>query len=141
MRFCLLFALALAACASDPSPAAAPDASPPDAAPDVAVVVDAPVDAAPDVVEVDAGPDVAVVVDAAPEASAPPDAARDAVADVDAADPCGSSALRQCEVEGVPMCVNIRTGRARSDGTTIHCGQCGTTCSADMICAGACVAP
>ena len=150
MRFALMLALSLAACGADPSPSPGVDASPDlpqDGAPGILdVSVDASpdlpqADAARDVAQLDAGADVAVTVDAAPEASAPPDAVRDVSADVDAADPCGSPALRTCDVNGVPMCVNIRLGRVQSDGTTIHCGRCGNTCTAGMICANECVNP
>ena len=131
MRFAAL-ALCLVACSSDPSPAAVTDAAPTDVvldvAPDVAVL-DAPADVAPDVAadvaQVDATePDVAVA-----------DAARDVPRDVaPEADPCGSAVLLTCDVNGVPMCVNISAGRMLG-GVIFHCGACGVTCAAGEVCA------
>jgi len=78
------------------------------------------------------GPDVALEDAAAPDAGLPP---LDAGPPPDA-DPCGSPALRECDVNGVSMCVNITGGRRQPDGTTLHCGRCGNTCAAGFGCLG-----
>lgn len=130
MRLTLALCLALAACGSDPT--STPDASQPS-------------DVAPDVVTADTSmPDVAAVVDAvdvAVEASAA-DAGNDTVAVVDAspvdvapdARSCGSAITVECQINGHFECVNITTGRVQADGTTLHCGACGVTCSMGYAC-------
>lgn len=61
----------------------------------------------------------------------PPAEDRPAIAD--RPDPCGSPILRECNVNGVPMCVNISAGRMIG-GVVVHCGMCDVTCAAGEVC-------
>ena len=128
MRF-LALCLALAACSS--AEPVTPDASTNPDAP----IADVAVDTAPDVAPADAPVDVTpnASADASPEASVDvaSDVVRDAAADVRT---CGVPYILECEVDGSLTCVNITTGRMRSDGTTIHCGACGVTCASGFAC-------
>lgn len=138
MRFALAVALMLAACGASNPPADGPPAPEPavEASVDTGPSPDMPApDAPPDTSRPDvARPDAAapdVAEDAAPDAPSPPDVARDAPPDVVR---CGGEFLHECDIDGVVMCVNVSTGRMRSDGTILHCGGCGMTCAAGQLC-------
>ncbi len=78
------------------------------------------------------GPDAALEDAPAPDAGLPP---LDAGPPPDA-DPCGVPALlRECNVNGVPMCVNLSTGRTLG-GIVYHCGACDVVCAAGERCIG-----
>lgn len=144
-------ALLLAACSSDPTVAPPTDAPRTDAAEDRAPVVDVPSDPCaglcslrPDTVCVagqcvprfptdaaaEAAVDVAPAVDAVDDVAPPPDVARDTGPD---AVTCGSPTILECNVDGVPTCVDVERGRMVGDHL-VHCGACDVACRPGEIC-------
>jgi len=151
----VLFAFALVACASTPSPSrcvagqvsACPcpggesgsQACGPDGVFGVCSCSDAGIDggadAAPDTQAPDSSAPTEASVDAAPEASAA-DVARDAAPPDTPVDGIGVS--MRCPFGVAADCfgssVNLQVGVRRPDGTTLHCGACGNTCAAGTFC-------
>lgn len=109
--------------------------TPPDVR-DVPVADDGPTP--PDVRDATIAEDTSVdATDATPQKDVPGDVHRDVPAD--RPDPCGApGTLMECDVNGVPMCVNITAGRRQPDGTTLHCGRCNNTCAVGYACLGEC---
>ena len=150
----VLFAFALVACTSTPSPArcvagqvsvcpcpggTGSQACGPDGVFGVCSCADAgpdggaPLDAAPDTQAPDSSAPTEASVDAAPEASVV-DVARDA-APPDTPVPADAA---RCPMGLAADCfgtsVNLQMGLPRPDGTTLHCGACGNTCAAGTFC-------
>lgn len=125
----VLFAFALVACSSTPSPA--PIDAGPDTSPDLCACTDTqpldiqPVDTAPEVGPEAPGADAPVPEDRAPpeDRPAPADVAPDAPR-------CPTGPSGDC----FGSSVNLQVGIRQPDGTTLHCGRCGNTCAAGSFC-------